>query len=176
MVSLPILGMVAILAGPLQFIPFLRNRYRGWHRTQGEIYLVAVLIGSLTGLYLAIFDNLLIKQEMLFGTGIAGLSVAWFLTTGMAFWAIKNGNIGLHADWMIKSYVVTTGFTTFRLLARLLSDFTPLNPADISGIATWAYWSVPLLMTDVMLQIKRITDSSIKRPSVSDYKVSEQAI
>lgn len=154
-------GTVAILTGPFQFIPVIRNRYRQRHRSLGKVYLVAILIGSLTGLYLAIFDNILTKKEIPFGTGVSGLSIAWLLTSGMAFWAIKNGNIAQHRDWMIKSYVVTCGFTTFRLMFRLFHTYFDVPAEEISGIVAWACWAVPLLITDVVLQAQKLA----KRPS-----------
>ena len=149
-------GTVAILAGPLQFIRAVRNRYLRWHRILGKVYLIAVLIGGISGLYMAVFDNILAKNEIPFGTGIVGLSVAWLLTSGLAFWAIKNGNVSHHRDWMIKSYVVTCGFTTFRLMLRLLPAYLDVTPGERAGIIAWACWSVPLLLTDVILQAQKL--------------------
>jgi hypothetical protein len=48
---------------------------------------------------------------VVFGAGLLGLAAAWFLTSAMAFLAVKNRNFVQHREWMVKSYVVTCGFT-----------------------------------------------------------------
>ena len=39
----------------------------------------------------------------------------------MAFVAIRNRNIAQHRQWIIRSYVVTMGFVSFRLVEDLLA-------------------------------------------------------
>lgn len=62
-------GIIAILGGPLQFIPALRNRYLRLHRALGKTYLLAILIGAVSALYLAVYDNIMTKNEMGLGQG-----------------------------------------------------------------------------------------------------------
>ncbi len=100
-------GMIALVIGPLQFFTMLRTRYPRSHRTIGKIYLAAILISGLSAVHLAIFDNLVRKGEFMFGTGVLGMALAWFITGGMAFWSIRNRNIEQHKEWMIRSYVMT---------------------------------------------------------------------
>jgi uncharacterized membrane protein len=109
-------GMVALLIGPLQFFSAIRHRYPRMHRNIGKTYLLAIILSGIMAFFLIIFDNLLIKGEFIFGTGTLGLALAWFITAGMAFWAIKKRNIIQHKEWMIRSYVVTSDFTAFRLI------------------------------------------------------------
>ena len=165
---------VAMLAGPLQFIPAIRNRYPHWHRTQGKVYLISVLIGALTGMYLAIAHNIITDHRYTFGTGIAGLSIAWLLTSGMAFWAIKSRDFGLHEEWMFKSFVVTIGFTTFRFVGQLINGFFPIDPGETSGIMAWACWSVPLLITEFVLQRNKLASRNRTHKSRSTRQLSEQ--
>src|SRR5450631_4287063 len=46
-------GVIALLAGPIQFSSRLRQRHLKFHRVLGRIYVVCVLIGALTGIALA---------------------------------------------------------------------------------------------------------------------------
>jgi Predicted membrane protein (DUF2306) len=52
--------------------------------------------------------------------GLGGLALAWMLTTGMALIAIRRSLVDQHKEWMIRSYVVTFGFVTFRGIIPLL--------------------------------------------------------
>ena len=62
-----------------------------------------------------------------FGAGLLGLAVAWVVTTGLAFTAIRRGLLHQHQEWMIRSYVVTFGFVFFRIFAGI---------AQVTGIGT----------------------------------------
>ena len=75
----------------------------------------------------------------MFGAGITGLGVAWIVTTTMAIAAVRRGLIEQHQDWMIRSYVVTFAFVTFRVLWTLLQS---------AGIGTLqrAAWCLQLVL------------------------------
>src|SRR5260370_40216617 len=46
-------GVIALLAGPMQFSSRLRQRYLKFHRVLGRIYVISVFIGAFTGIALA---------------------------------------------------------------------------------------------------------------------------
>lgn len=100
-------GIITILIGPLQFFPLIRKKYPHFHRLIGRTYLISILIAAITATILAISHNIIEQGRIVFGTGILGLAVAWLVTSGMAFWAIRNENFVQHREWMVKSYVVT---------------------------------------------------------------------
>jgi hypothetical protein len=151
-----VFGMIAILIGPFQFFPSIRKNYPHIHRLTGRVYLLSILIAAIAATILAINHNIIVQRRIVFGTGLLGLAAAWFLTSGMAFWAIKNRNFVQHREWMVKSYVVTCGFTTFRIFAVTLNSYIQLDYSkEMSGIMAWACWSVPLLATEVFLQAKK---------------------
>jgi hypothetical protein len=57
---------------------------------------------------------------------------------------------------MIRSYVVTFSFVTFRLVTDVLSY---LGIGDQSGnftLMAWAAWGVPLLLTEAAIQGRKI--------------------
>ena len=157
-------GMVALVIGPLQFFTSLRIKHPHLHRTIGKIYLTAILLSGIAAVHLAIFDNLLRKGEFIFGTGALGMALAWFITGAMALWAIKNRNILQHKEWMIRSYVLTANFVIFRLIfyGLLALESFPYKD-DVAGFTVWASWSVPLLLTEWVLQAKKIKYISKKK-------------
>jgi len=157
-----VFGMIAILVGPFQFFPAIRKRYTRMHRLSGRVYLVSVLIAAVASTILAIGHNIIDQHRIVFGTGLLGLAIAWFVTSGLAFWAIKNRNFVQHREWMVKSYVVTCGFTTFRIFAVTLNGYIQLDyNKEMSGIMAWACWSIPLLIAEALIQSKKIRRAPI---------------
>ena len=80
------------------------------HRRLGLVYLAAVAIGSVAAFGLALKTD----GGAIFGSGLFFLGVAWLTTTGLAYVAVKKYLIDQHREWMIRSYVVTFAFVTFR--------------------------------------------------------------
>ena len=145
-------GMVALLIGPFQFSRWLRQRYLRLHRLMGRVYLIAVLCGSIGALALSITT----PDGRPWGFGLQGLILAWMTTAGMAYYAIRQRQVQVHQEWMVRSYVVTFAFVTFRLLYDVppMSRLGSPNERGITYI--WACWALPLLATEVILQLRRM--------------------
>jgi uncharacterized membrane protein len=144
-------GMVALLIGPFQFSRRLRHRFLPLHRVMGRVYLIAVLCGAIAALGL----SLTTPDGRAWSVGLQGLILAWLTTSGMAYYAIRQGQIEVHQEWMVRSYVVTFAFVTFRFLYDVppMSHLGPINERSITDI--WACWAIPLLATEVILQLRR---------------------
>jgi hypothetical protein len=162
-------GVLALLIGPLQFSTLIRKKYAPLHKIIGKVYLICILVSGLAATYLAIVHNLLIKHEFTFAIGALAMGFAWFVTAGMALWAIKKRNFLQHQEWMIRSYVLTSNFILFRLMFYGLfsiENFPYRN--ELAGITVWASWAVPLFITEVVLQAKKIhlSNRSSKKPQI----------
>lgn len=149
-------GMTALLIGPWQFSNRLRSRHLTLHRFMGRTYLIAIALGAIAALNLAWTTTL----GWAWGFALAMLAVAWLTTSGMAFYAIRRRQIPIHKEWMVRSYIVTFGFVTF----RIFNNYGPtshLQPAiDRSITIVWASWVLPLLVTEVILQLRRMRAQS----------------
>src|SRR5262245_64597147 len=60
-------GGVALISGPLQFNRRILSKKLKLHRVVGRIYVVAILISSIGGLWSAIFFNVDIAARIVFG-------------------------------------------------------------------------------------------------------------
>ena len=142
-------GATALCIGPLQFWPALRRRNIRLHRILGRVYLGSIAVGSVGGFYMAAFH-----AGGGFGFSLAFLDLAWALTASMALVAIRHRQIALHREWMVRSYVVTYGFVLFRILQY--SHVLHGLGREEAAAAGWACWAPPLLVTEVVLQWRRL--------------------
>lgn len=145
------MGILALLVGPIQFWLGWKGKF-AWHRKFGLLYLGTVGISSIASFYLAFTTEV----SWIFGLGLGGLGVAWVLTTGMAFMAIRKGKIPLHREWMTRSYVVTMGFVFFRLFVGVTSAFGIGTLIERLEGASWFCWAFPLLIGEVFIQRKKL--------------------
>jgi predicted membrane protein DUF2306 len=145
------MGMVALLTGPVQLWLGLKDLYPRVHKNLGFVYMAAIVLSSAAAYYLAFHTG----GGIVFGSGLAALATVWLITTGVAFLAITRHLYEQHKEWMIRSYVVTFGFVTFRAFDGVLAaQGIPL--LDHIGISAWFAWSVPLFLNEVVLQGRKI--------------------
>ena len=145
-------GLVAIVAGPFQFWPRIRTRHPKIHRVTGRLYLSGILVGALAGIGLAVTT----RGPLPYAAGLFALSIAWLVTSSLAFFAIKRRDFVQHKEWMIRSYVVTFSFVTFRLGTDVLSYFGIGEQMVNYTLMAWAAWALPLLATEAVIQGRKI--------------------
>ena len=143
-------GVVALTVGLGQLWSGMTNRVARMHRALGKLYVGCILFGSIGGFYLA----LTISGNPPYAAGLFTLCVAWVITTSMAVLAVRRRNIPQHREWMTRSYAVTFAFVTFRFGVETLI-WQGLPAADAQAIMAWACWSVPLLLLEPLLQLRR---------------------
>jgi len=146
-----IASMLAILIGPFQYLPGLRKgRWLKVHRWLGRTYLLSVLFGGLSGLYMAQFAHGGIITELGFGT----LAVLWLYSGTRAYRHIRNKDLEAHRRWMIRNYALTFAGVMLRVWVPLSiglgADFTT---AYI--IIGWACWVPNLFVAEWIIRRTR---------------------
>jgi Predicted membrane protein (DUF2306) len=145
-------GMVALVSGPLQLWLGLARRRVPLHRVLGIVYLASVAVSATAAYYLALHTDF----GWVFGAGLAGLATAWVVTTGLAFVAVRRRLYDQHKEWMIRSYVVTTGFISFRLLFAVLGATGVGTLTERLAACSWFCWAIPLLVAEAILQGRKM--------------------
>jgi uncharacterized membrane protein YozB (DUF420 family) len=151
-------GLTALLIGPIQlWLGLTRQRLR-LHRVLGRIYLSAALLGISGASYLIAKE---LPGDWVFAGGLLGLACAWALTTGMGYLAIRRRRIQQHQEFMIRSYVVASAFVFFRIFVDVLHAFGVHSPKGVQTaeelkLAAWFCWSIPLLVAEVLIQLRHL--------------------
>ena len=150
-------GSVALLIGPFQLWLGFTGSKKPIHRRLGMIYLISIGISSLCSFYLAVTNQV----TWVFGAGLAGLGLAWVITGSLAYIAIRRRLYQQHMEWMIRSYVVTLGFVFFRIFVGITGAFDIGTLFERLSAASWFCWAVPLLITEAILQWRKMVNSSV---------------
>ncbi len=144
-------GMTALFIGPFQFSKTFRNKYLKTHRRIGKVYIIAIILGSFCAIYMSF--TVALQVNIAWSISLFFLAFSWLISVLMAYRMVRLKRIPQHREWMIRSYVITFAFVLFRFLdessiARLLMEtFEERGPTCI-----WLAWSVPLFITEVILQ------------------------
>ncbi|WP_256760528.1 DUF2306 domain-containing protein [Cohnella sp. WQ 127256] len=141
---------IAIAVGWLQFAKRLRKRAPGTHLKIGYIYTAMIIVGGLTGLYLAFYASGGWIAQVGFGT----LSVAslYTLFRGLRSIIVIRDPIE-HGRWMIRNYALTCAGITLRIytpLAGALLGLTDTN--DTFMVIAWLAWVPNLLLAELIIR------------------------
>jgi uncharacterized membrane protein len=143
-------GFLALMVGLIQIWLGLSGRTNRLHRVLGRLYLLGVILGSAGAFYMATaFPP---PPAPLYASGLWGLGIAWVITTSRAYLAVRRRDYAAHRAWMIRSYVVTFGFVTLRVVQVALMGTGIANEDDSVAVAAWLCWTVPLALTEVLLR------------------------
>jgi uncharacterized membrane protein len=138
-------GSLALVLGPLQFLSNLRRKAVQVHRWLGRLYLGGVAIGSCGAFYLGS-----VARHRAFGWSLMAMAFAWLSTASFAYIAIRRRQFAAHREWVIRNYVVTYGFVTFRLAFDL--GILKSLERDAATVDAWFCWVIPLFITEMILQ------------------------
>jgi Predicted membrane protein (DUF2306) len=154
-----IAGGAALLLGPLQLWLGLNRRELSVHRILGPAYALGVLVSACSAFYLARHTDF----GWIAGMGFTAMGIAWIVSTGFATIAILRQLTEQHREWMIRSYVLTFGFVTFRIFTEVLQVSGVGTTLEQIVAASWFSWSVPLLLTEWVIQGRRVLALSPSR-------------
>lgn len=156
----------SLFLGPVQFWKSIRTKYVRFHRIAGKIYIIGTLIAAVSAFRLALIFNCTACRYSLIP-----LSFLLFLTTALAWYAIKKRNTEAHRQFMVRSYACALAFVFVRLDRVIPMDFIfdPIANDEIIGIVTeWTFSILPLLVVEIfMVWIPSVTKRQISQHSAA---------
>ncbi|WP_185142057.1 DUF2306 domain-containing protein [Chryseobacterium pennipullorum] len=130
-----IFGGLALFVGWRQFGDSFRTKYTGIHRIIGKLYILSVLISSVSGIYIGFYAN----GGIISGMGFICLGIIWLVTTLLGLIYIRKESVAKHKQFMIYSYACTLAAVTLRLWFPLLKNLTH-DPVNSYLAVAWLCW------------------------------------
>lgn len=153
-------GILAIVLGVFQFSNRLRARYLKIHRTLGYVYVISVFIAA----------PLAVPMTWRYGPSLVAASsmqsFGWMLTTGIALYCVRHGNITQHRRWMIRSYPFAMVFT----VSRMIIPLPPVMRMGVAGIETvvWTVIALAAILPNILLDWRAIAAQPVSRAVAAD--------
>jgi uncharacterized membrane protein len=159
-------GALALALGALQLSNRLRARYLQLHRALGYTYVVSVFIAA----PMAIMLSTRIGSASLLGATIVQ-ALGWMVTTAIALYCVRNGNLVQHRRWMIRSYPFAMVFT----VARLIVPIPPIMAMGDAGveIVVWSVIAAAAFLPSIFLDWRALTARPATKQTMAmaiDYK------
>lgn len=135
---------LTLLLGPLGFIEKL-----GYHRQRGQLYMLGVLLGTLT----AIPMSLMAEGGLSSQVGFMVMSLLWGYTGFQAWRSARARDFTEHRLWVFRNFALSFGAVVFRAyLYHMQSAGFAFH--DIYPSAVWVCW-VPVMLVAESLASRR---------------------
>ena len=156
-------AMLAILIGPFQFLPGIRKGH--WlkvHRWLGRTYLLSILFGGLSGLYMA---------QLAYGgpfarLGFTALAILWLFSGFRAYKHIRNKEIEHHREWMTRNYALTFAGVMLRVWMPT-SEALGIDFLMAYRAVGWLCWVPNLLVAEWIIRGSRRSSQRVKLPGTT---------
>lgn len=106
-------GGVLLLLGPVQLIGAVRDRWPGFHRWSGRLYVLAAFLTGLGGLGFILAKGTIGGTPMNIGFGLYGLLVV--LASVETFRHARARRLAVHRAWAIRLFALVTGSWLYRM-------------------------------------------------------------
>ena len=125
-----IAGMIFLITGAHQLIPYFRVRNMKLHRLIGKVFLMISFIVSISAIVLAVFypygDAIESVSNLIFGAYI-------MFATVKAFTTIKKKRVVEHANWVRRVFFVSLSIATIRLIMIAMIVITDATVQQVMG-------------------------------------------
>ncbi|WP_339748612.1 DUF2306 domain-containing protein [uncultured Maricaulis sp.] len=140
---------IAIVLGPFQFLPGLRQRRPRVHHLIGRLYVTGCFLGGLSGLGLAIGTTF----GPLVTIGFGSMAIAWLYTTFRGIHAAMSGQFQAHRRWMLRSFAVTLAAVSLRIFLPLML-MSGVEFAHAYPFISYACWIPNLVLVEIWIRLR----------------------
>ncbi|GGD91571.1 DUF2306 domain-containing protein [Paenibacillus nasutitermitis] len=148
-----VLACIAMATGLLNFSRRIFEKSRKFHRINGYVYLVSVILVVITSGYMAPYAT----GGKISSMGFNALNMIWLVITLMALIEIKKKRIIQHRNWMIRSYAFCFTNMTIHLITFLF--YQGFGLLYVTSYTIGVYSSIVLLLLISSIIIKMIGQS-----------------
>ncbi|WP_404427378.1 DUF2306 domain-containing protein [Ureibacillus chungkukjangi] len=145
-----LLAIISLITGPLGIIKALRDKSRSFHRWNGRLYVLSILLNFIPGVYVSFFAT----GGWISVIGFLILNTLWLGTTLLGFYYIKRKKVILHSQWITRSFFLS--FANMTIYVIVVSAHNLMNFAYENSytIAVWLSWPLNLLIAEFMIRKK----------------------
>lgn len=138
-----------MVAGIIQFIPYILKNHPTIHRVAGKTYVLLVLfLAAPSGLGLALYANGGLSTKV----GFTCQCIVWWFITFIAWQEIRHRNWLLHTQSMIRSYAVTLAAMSLRIGSYVMIYNFGTKPIETYLTVTWLSWVGNLLIAEIFIR------------------------
>ncbi|WP_044640970.1 DUF2306 domain-containing protein [Risungbinella massiliensis] len=145
-----ILALVALVTGPMGLIKRLRVKYLPFHKWNGRIYILTIVLNFFPGVYVSFFASGGIASTI----GFLLLNTLWISTTILGYVSIRKNKLQQHIKWMTRSLFLSFANMTIYIIVAVTHYGFKFEYGLSYSIAVWLCWIINLLFAEWVIRKK----------------------
>lgn len=145
-----LLAILSLLTGPLGVIRRIRVKSIRFHRWNGRLYVLSILLNFIPGVYVSFFATGGWPSTI----GFLILNTLWLGTTILGYWYIKRRQVILHSRWIIRSFFLSFANMTIYIIVAIAHNAMNFSYGTAYTIAVWLSWVLNLLIAELIIRQK----------------------
>lgn len=142
------LAIISLVTGPLGMIKAIRTRSRTFHRWNGRLYILSIILNFIPGVYVSFFATGGWPSTI----GFLILNTLWLGTTILAYLSIKRKKVILHSQWMMRSFFLSFANMTIYIIVAITHNLMNVSYEHSYTIAVWLCWIINLLIAEFIIK------------------------
>ncbi|PLR99053.1 DUF2306 domain-containing protein [Bacillus sp. T33-2] len=144
------LAIVSLITGPLGVITAIRVKSVNFHRWNGRIYVLSILLNFIPGIYVAFFAT----GGWLSTIGFLILNTLWLGTTILGYLYIKKRKMILHSQWIIRSFFLSFSNMMIYIIVTIAHNLMNFPYGNSYMVAVWLCWIINLLFAELIIRTR----------------------
>ena len=146
-------GLLFLTLAPLQFVARIRRERIGFHRGLGRILAICATISGVS----AMIINFLFPA---FGgistqTATVFFGVIFLFSLAKAIFHIRRKEVGLHREWMIRTFALAMGVASIRVFIALFTILSDLGLEQVFGASFWLGFGTNMVVAEIWINMTR---------------------
>ncbi|MEK4905831.1 DUF2306 domain-containing protein [Niallia sp. FSL M8-0099] len=143
-----LLAIIALFTGPLGVIKRIRIKSIKFHRWNGRLYVLSIILNFIPGVYVSFFAT----GGWLSTIGFLILNTLWLSTTILGFWYIKRKKVILHSQWIMRSFFLSFANMTIYIIVAITHNALNISYGNAYTISVWLCWILNLLIAEITIK------------------------
>ncbi|GIN63225.1 hypothetical protein J27TS8_32180 [Robertmurraya siralis] len=143
-----LLAVLSLLTGPLGVLKKIRIKSLFFHRWNGRLYVISIILNFIPGVYVSFFAT----GGWLSTLGFLILNILWLGTTVLGYWYIKGGKVTLHRQWMLRSFFLSFANMTIYIVVTIAHHVIHIPYGTSYTLAVWLCWFLNLIAAEFVIR------------------------
>lgn len=143
-----ILAIISLITGPLGLIKALRVKSKNFHRWNGRLYVLSIILNFNPGVYVSFFATGGLPSTI----GFLILNTLWLGTTILGYLSIKKKQVIMHRQWMVRSFFLSFANMTIYIIVAITHSAMDLSYSMSYTVAVWLCWILNLGIAELVIK------------------------
>ena len=153
-------GIIMYICGPIQFMESVRKKHKHIHRLSGFLFIAATIASGTASILMAFVFPVGGTSETISSSLFGSIML---FSVCKAFYHIREREILLHREWMIRAYMIGLGPGTMHAIIPFFIQVGGKDIGEALSLSLWLGFTIHLILAEVWIRNSKQAKSRTSR-------------